>query len=154
MTNEQREAIRLEMDRLYRKHGTLTPEVVVQAAKNAKSPMHECFEWDDSAAGKAWREEQARSLIRSVRVEITTDTITVSAVAYVRDPNAASEEQGYVSVEQLQGNRRDACAVIVYECDRVLGMLERVRRLAFALGLTTEAEKALSGVAELRSKAA
>lgn len=154
MTDEQRDAIREEMARLYEKHGTLTPAVVVQAAKNARSPMHDCFEWDDGEAGKAYREEQARALIRSVRVEITTDTVTVSAVAYVRDPNAGSGEQGYSSIEALRGNRKDARAVIVYECDRVLGMLERVRQIAFALGLTAEAEKALSGVAELRGKAA
>ena len=154
MTNEQRDAIRQEMARLSDKHGTLTAAIVVQAAQNAKSPMHDCFEWDDKVASAAWREEQARVLIRSVRVEIVTDTVTVSAVAYVRDPNAKYDEQGYVSIESLRGNKRDARAVIVYECDRVLASLERVRQIALALGLTAEAERALSGVEKLKQRAA
>jgi hypothetical protein len=154
MTDDQREAIRQEMARLYQKHGTLTPQAVVQAAQNAKSPMHDCFEWDDKVAGQAFREDQARALIRSVRVEVTTDTVTLSAVAYVRDPNAPHEEQGYVSLEALRDNKRDGKAVLVYECDRVLAMLERVRQIAFALGLSDYAEKALAGVVELRHKAA
>jgi hypothetical protein len=41
---------------------------VVDAARNRKSPLHPHFEWDDTAAAEAYRLDQARNLIRIVRV--------------------------------------------------------------------------------------
>lgn len=48
--------------------GTLQPKVVVLASKPRTAPLHRCFEWNDGKAGAMYREEQARNLIRSVRV--------------------------------------------------------------------------------------
>lgn len=44
--------------------GLLVAEEVVAAAKESSSPLHKCFEWDDSTAGHQWRLMQARHLIR------------------------------------------------------------------------------------------
>ena len=49
--------------------GRLTPKMVVEAARVASSPLHQHFEWDDAAAADAYRLDQARNLIRIVRVE-------------------------------------------------------------------------------------
>lgn len=49
--------------------GKLKPKAVVDAARDTKSPLHRHFEWDDSAAAEAYRLDQARNLIRIVRVE-------------------------------------------------------------------------------------
>lgn len=46
--------------------GELTPEDVVKDAKNANSPLHSFFEWDDGLAAEQHRLAQARGLIRSV----------------------------------------------------------------------------------------
>jgi hypothetical protein len=61
-----------ELDRI-RGHnsGELSPEAVVQAAKEKKSPLHSVFEWDDKKAGHEFRLQQACVLIRSVVVTIT-----------------------------------------------------------------------------------
>lgn len=48
--------------------GRLTPEATVAAAKNRRHPLHKHFEWDDAAAAHAYRLDQARELIRVVRV--------------------------------------------------------------------------------------
>ena len=45
--------------------GRLTPEVVVEEARPTGHPLHHRFEWDDEAAGSAWRWHQAHDLIRS-----------------------------------------------------------------------------------------
>jgi len=37
---------------------------VVERARNPKSSLHSCFEWDDAKCGEQWRLEQARELIR------------------------------------------------------------------------------------------
>ena len=48
--------------------GRLTPKDVVDAARSGNHPLHQHFEWDDSAAAEAYRLDQARSVIRVVRV--------------------------------------------------------------------------------------
>jgi hypothetical protein len=48
--------------------GYLEPDDVVQAAKADSHPLHPHFEWDDSVAAHAYRLDQARSIIRIVRV--------------------------------------------------------------------------------------
>lgn len=58
------------IDSLKDDNGHITTEQVVESAKNEKSPIHNCFDWDDTEAAEQWRLQQARSLI-SVIVEVT-----------------------------------------------------------------------------------
>jgi len=44
--------------------GFLTPEAVVESAKDENSPLHPFFDWDDTEAARKWRIVQARRLIR------------------------------------------------------------------------------------------
>lgn len=61
-----------ELHRLCDAHGgSITPEVVVESARLKGSPLHDHFEWDDSAAARAHRLWQASALIRSVKVRVT-----------------------------------------------------------------------------------
>lgn len=48
--------------------GELTPKAVVDAARNKRNPLHHHFEWDDATAAENYRLDQARNLIRIVRV--------------------------------------------------------------------------------------
>lgn len=48
--------------------GALTPANLVDAARDADSPLHSRFEWDDSTAAEKFRRVQAAELIRSVKV--------------------------------------------------------------------------------------
>lgn len=50
------------------KHGTVKPETVVHEAKRKSHPLHPFFEWDNDKAADEFRKEQARYLIRSVRI--------------------------------------------------------------------------------------
>lgn len=50
--------------------GRLTPENVVKEAKRRGSPLRDYFTWDDSEAARCWRIEQAKHLIRRVRVVV------------------------------------------------------------------------------------
>lgn len=60
-------AISNELKRLAESHGgELRPQVVVDAARSADSPLHHSFEWNDSEAAENWRLQQARMLIRAV----------------------------------------------------------------------------------------
>jgi hypothetical protein len=56
------------LDQLIARHGHIKPAHVVSAARPSSSPIHNLFTWDNTKAAAKWREEEARSLIRSIRV--------------------------------------------------------------------------------------
>src|SRR5262245_31862046 len=47
-----------------------TAQAVVAAARVPGSPLHELFDWNDTAAAESFRLVQARVMINSLRVEI------------------------------------------------------------------------------------
>lgn len=67
--NASREEIAAELSRLYAQ-GPLRPSAVLEAASDESSPLHGCFEWDDSKAGHQYRLWQARHLLREVTVTV------------------------------------------------------------------------------------
>lgn len=46
--------------------GQVTTQEIVDAAKDAQSPIHMYFEWDDTIAGAEYRKYQARRLINHI----------------------------------------------------------------------------------------
>ena len=50
------------------KTGSLKPQDVVESARSKSSPIHSCFEWNNSVAAEKYRLAQASYLIRSVSV--------------------------------------------------------------------------------------
>lgn len=115
--------------------GRLTPDNVVDAAQDEASPLHQCFEWDNDAAAHMFRVEQARHLIRSVRVDVTTSHHTVRVPAFVHDPACDRGEQGYVSIRQVASDEDKAREVVVAEFSRAASALKRARAVAMALGI-------------------
>lgn len=85
------------LERLRKKHDIITPSLVVHDAENKRSVLHPCFEWDDSKAGRAYREDQARYLLRSVTVVIPKGEKTQSVRAFVHVET--EETTGYTSIE-------------------------------------------------------
>lgn len=43
--------------------GQITPQEVLEKAKDLNSELHKCFEWDDTIAAEKYRLQQARSII-------------------------------------------------------------------------------------------
>ena len=50
------------------KGGEITARAVLDAARPEESPLHPAFEWDDAVAAELHREEQARLMLRSIRI--------------------------------------------------------------------------------------
>lgn len=111
------------------RRGRLTPEDVLAAARDKSSPLHDSFEWDDDAAAHAYRLDQARGLIRRVRVFVTVADKVLCVPRYTRDP-AAGQDQGYVSHEQLRSEPQTAQAMVAYEISRAYAHLQRAYDLA------------------------
>lgn len=45
-------------------NGKITPEEVLEKAKDKNSELHKCFEWNDSVAAEKYRLQQAGNVIR------------------------------------------------------------------------------------------
>lgn len=152
MTDTERESIQQALADLEDKHGRITPEAVVTAAQDPGSVLHSHFEWDDGQAAAAWRIEQARGLIRSVRVVITSEERTVSTIHYVRDPRVNSDEQGYVSLPHVRTDKDLARDVIEQEYGRALACMKRAEEVADALGVKPIVEKTRKQIAQSASR--
>jgi len=132
--------------------GLLTPDAVVADAAKKNSPLHAQFEWDDDKAAASYRIDQARALIRSIRIVVTTETTVVNSVAYVRDPRVPADEQGYISVLKVRTDKDLARDALVDEFSRAAGVLRRARELAVALDLAGEVDAVINEVEMVRTK--
>lgn len=83
-------------------HGELTPSLVVELASDEDHPLHNKFQWDDTAAAHKWRLAQAGQLIRSVKV--TVDRGEAAPPLKVRAFVSGADLDGrssYVTVEEV-----------------------------------------------------
>lgn len=51
----------------------ITPDSIVELAKNEDSVLHNLFEWDDKVAAGKWRKQQARTIMCNLVVEEAKD---------------------------------------------------------------------------------
>ena len=71
----------------------LEAKMVVEEATKKSSVFHDYFEWDDSVAGKEYRLDQARCLIRSIKIIIKhgDEEIEVKQFINIRVQNGEDE---------------------------------------------------------------
>lgn len=55
-----------ELSRIYEERGGLNPAEIVDESRDAKAPLHPCFEWNDAEAAEKYRQSQAALIIRSI----------------------------------------------------------------------------------------
>ena len=67
IVGEYLEKLRLE------RGGALVPNDLVRVAKSKRSPLHPCFEWDDTVAAGKHRDAQARYLMRNIVVVVSRE---------------------------------------------------------------------------------
>lgn len=74
-----------ELDRIYKQHGSIDPQVVVDESRAETATLHSLFDWDDASAAEKYRVTQARFLIRNiVKTEESLDgPVTVRSFAHV-----------------------------------------------------------------------
>lgn len=142
--------IRIEIDAIMRRFGRVTPEAVREAARDPASPLHDEFTWDDGEAAEAYRLEQARGLIRKIRITVQVEERIVRAVGYIRDPGAEARESGYLRITSITPGSETARDVVVAELARVASALTRARGVADVLDLSGEIDMLLDMVAGLR----
>jgi hypothetical protein len=133
--------------------GGLDPRAVVEDAKNPESPLHTYFEWDTEKAAESYWLIQARSLIRSVRLVVSEEKISLSTIAYVRDPEKGRNETGYVSTTYIRTDKEKARQALMQELSRAESAVERAYNVADSLGLADEVSFLLAQIRGIRSAA-
>lgn len=112
---------------IYDAHGTLTPEAVVDAARDSSSPLHSRFEWDDGVAGEAYRRVQAAGLIRSVKITVLKDGVPtptrVRAFVNLNDPE--DETRGNYHPQEVVAQNPMLTALALRDMERRWRELKR-----------------------------
>lgn len=73
-------------------HGTLTPRLLVDIARDPEHPLHHRFEWDDSKAAEKWRLEQAGQLLRVTYAPLPGKPRDMRAFMAVRGDDSPTSE--------------------------------------------------------------
>ena len=140
-----------ELNLLAKKHkGHLTPEVVIQAAKDPDSPLHSEFTWDDAEAAHRYRLVQARALIRSATLLVKTGETRTILPAFVRDPDKPHHEQGYISTVKVKSDEETVHAVLTEEFARAASILARAKKLAAYFGMEDDVAEVEQQIHRLR----
>lgn len=120
--------------------GRLTPKAVVDAARSRKSPLHPHFEWDDAAAAESYRMDQARNLIRIVRVEDDTaeDGLARAFISIASDNGTA-----YRSLEAVRSSIDFQVALLNRAKADLAAFQNRYRQMADICKIVLAAEQEL-----------
>lgn len=135
---------------LARAKKVLRPDDVVTAAQPEDSPLHAYFTWDDTEAAKKWRLEEARALIRSVRIEVTYENNILRVPAYLKDPDVPGDEQGYREIRKMTDREKQQEALL-YELERATGALERAMSIASYFGIREKLEEIRTRIQDVRN---
>ena len=110
----------------YKKHGDLTPEIVVDEARPKGAPLHDRFEWDNKIAGEKYRLVQARDLIRSVQIEfISTSTGERHFVRGFHSRRESGQDTGgYQPTEEIVQDEV-SMRLLLKQCEREIADLKR-----------------------------
>lgn len=101
--------------------GKLSPKKVVDSARDKRSPLHQHFEWDDHVAAESYRLDQARNIIRVIRVaDVDTEEGTTRAFLSISDDSGVS----YRPVDIVKRSA-DLRAALMKQADRDLEAFQR-----------------------------
>lgn len=151
-TNDQA-AVRDRLQALADKNnGRLTPQAVVEDARDEASPLNPLFEWNMSKGFEKYLVNRARELIRSVRIVVKTSETTHRTPVFVRDPTCEPRQAGYVSVRQLRNDTDLARERVVAEFAAAAAALRRAKAIAAALDVGDEVDGLLVGIDRVRDR--
>lgn len=76
------------LESLERKHGMVTPKLIIDDSRPQTAVLHKCFEWDNDIAAEKYRESQAGFILRNL--------VTISVNQ--KKENQESEIRAFVNV--------------------------------------------------------
>lgn len=88
------------LETLSEKIGDIRPSQVVEESKPKEAILHDYFIWDNDKAGKLFREEQARHIIKSIVVVKTINDQPATTRAFVSIRNDENERK-YINIDSV-----------------------------------------------------
>ncbi|KKL08828.1 hypothetical protein LCGC14_2571990 [marine sediment metagenome] len=85
------------------KNDIITPADLVKDAAKKSSPLHRCFQWDDTEAAVGYRLSQAAHLLRCIEVTIEREDETIFCVRAFHHVNT-EQQQGYTTIETARND--------------------------------------------------
>lgn len=145
MAQHNSAVVEVELKRLYKKHGMLTPDVLVSEARKSSNPLHSRFEWDDTVAAEKFRREQAYQIIMASRfvIELRASKRAEPEQINVRQFLPEGKKQGHFKMRNTVLNEQEMRAAYVEErledlrswCDQTADIeeLQTIRRAILRL---------------------
>lgn len=132
-------------------NGYISPSRVIEAARDPKSPIHTDFEWDIQAAAEQYWLDQARTLIRFVKLNVEINKRIIVAPYYVPDPDRPPRSGRLVELTVAGRNEDVARQVMQDELNRIAAAIRRAQQVAAVLGLSDELERLLDDVTAIKT---
>lgn len=124
--------------------GQLTPESIVNTARDISNPLHECFEWEDSLAAENWRKQQARILINVIKVKVKGISVSAFESVNVMRINVEGTEEHhkeYVDVHTVMSNQGYSEQLIMHALKEIGYWREKHKNLSQLLPIFESIEK-------------
>jgi hypothetical protein len=83
-----------ELERINTIFGKLTPELIVDTAREKESTLHPLFDWDNSIAAEKWRLQQARTVLNNIEITVISNGETREIPAY----EVTTKTEGYKNI--------------------------------------------------------
>ena len=119
----------------------ITPENVVDLARNQESIIHSDFEWDDEIAGEKYRIIQGRRMIQSLKVVVKTNDKKKEPESF-RVLQKTSTPHVYKTNDYFVSNRSEYERLLEQALRELKGFRERYKKL-------TELESVFEAIDEL-----
>jgi hypothetical protein len=121
----------------------ISPDDVVEKAKNEKSELNKCFEWDNNVAAESYRRDQARKLLRSIVIvkqnenddEIPERQNVNFTIRAYENVTCGNDGRKYVETEKILQNQ-DWREELFMEILKEIGSLKRKIQKYESLSLT------------------
>lgn len=98
-----------------------TPRQILEKAKDSNTELHKCFTWDDSEAAEKWRIEEAKAVVRNLKI-VEQEPGKEPEVTQIRVFYKTDNQSGY-----------KPCRMILKKTDEYKMLLERCRSELLAI---------------------
>ena len=133
------------------KYGELTAANVLKAAKFKKSPLHNCFDWNDTDAAAKWRLHQANMLIVKAEVTITPhENRTVKAFVSVRV--SEDKPRHFVHVPEAMNDNALAAQIFDQLAEKIERIEQQLENMQLLYGATKKALREAKRPIQRRAK--
>lgn len=145
-----------EFERITELKGEFRPEYVVDESENPNALLHDYFDWDNSTAGRSWRIQQAKDLIRNLRIQVITvveegkvsckaETVVLpSTRAYVNVRTSPKAPRSYVSLQDAMQNDESYKDLFEQSKKEMQSFVEKYSRIEELENVRAEMQKVLT----------